>query len=235
MTEDPDDTRTDEARRLSESRIARGFEDAKSAAKFFGWNYTTYSQHERGERGLRKDTADRYAKAYHVSAAWLLTGEGTKKPSGIRLVGHVGADARPDVVVFTTGQGIFDYDVPVPPGASPSTVAVEVRGNSMRQIAKDGWKIYYDEAEVKVGPLALDALYGELCICWLVDGRVLFKELHPGKRPGFFFLSSTNDDPMPDEMVERAARVTFIAPKGPRPATDRLTKDETSRRDVRRA
>ena len=208
--------------RLQRARRDAGYEDATFAARRFGWNENTYRSHENGTRGVRRDSAERYAKAFKVGIAWLLTGEGAKQTTGIRLVGHVGADARPDVVIFTDVQGDLDDDVPIPPDRKATTVAVVVKGNSMRSIARDGWLIYYNESDIKVGPRSFQGLYGELCICWLVDGRVLFKELHPGRRPDLSYLMSTNDDPLPDVMVERAVRVTFIAPRGPRPKSDQL-------------
>ncbi|WP_368649550.1 helix-turn-helix domain-containing protein [Brucella intermedia] len=70
------DTRPDFAKRLEEARLARGFKTAKSACDFFGWNYNSYAQHEQGNRGISRVSA-KYAKAYRVSEAWLLTGEGT--------------------------------------------------------------------------------------------------------------------------------------------------------------
>lgn len=69
------DDRPDAAKRLEQARIARGFDEAKKAAAFFGWNYNAYAQHENGTRGLSRIAAT-YAKAYRVSEAWLLTGEG---------------------------------------------------------------------------------------------------------------------------------------------------------------
>lgn len=74
------DDRPDEAIRLQTAREKRGFASAKDAATFFGWKYDTYIQHERGERGISR-AAERYADAYRVSRAWLLTGEG-KGPDG---------------------------------------------------------------------------------------------------------------------------------------------------------
>lgn len=68
------DDRPDEAIRLQAARERRGFKSAKDAATFFGWKYDSYIQHERGERGIKK-VAEKYAKAFRVSAAWLLTGE----------------------------------------------------------------------------------------------------------------------------------------------------------------
>lgn len=46
------------------------------AARKFGWNEATYKSHENGNRGIRKDVAERYARAFHVSASWILTGIG---------------------------------------------------------------------------------------------------------------------------------------------------------------
>lgn len=69
------DTRPDFAKRLEQARIARGFKTAKSACEFFGWNYNSYAQHEQGNRGIGRVSAQ-YARAYRVSEAWLLTGEG---------------------------------------------------------------------------------------------------------------------------------------------------------------
>jgi phage repressor protein C with HTH and peptisase S24 domain len=76
-----EETRPEPAIRLEQARLARGFAKAIDAANFFGWKYVTYTQHESGERGLIR-AAEQYAKAYRVSAGWLLTGEG-KGPEGI--------------------------------------------------------------------------------------------------------------------------------------------------------
>lgn len=73
------DIRPDFAKRLEEARVARGFKTAKSACEYFGWNYNSYAQHEQGNRGISR-VSSTYARAYRVSEAWLLTGEG-KGPS----------------------------------------------------------------------------------------------------------------------------------------------------------
>lgn len=73
-----DEVLPDQALRLRQAREARGFADAKAAAKFFGFVYDTYAQHENGNRGIRRSVAERYGKAYGISPAWLLTGEGSR-------------------------------------------------------------------------------------------------------------------------------------------------------------
>lgn len=75
MTDDTFDDRPDAAKRLEQARLARGFAEQKDATTFFGWPYTTYTQHESGIRGLTR-AAGKYAQGYRVSEGWLLTGEG---------------------------------------------------------------------------------------------------------------------------------------------------------------
>jgi hypothetical protein len=60
--------------RLKAARIAAGFPSASAAATRFGWTYPTYAGHE-GGAGLGRNAA-RYARAFRVSEAWLLTGSG---------------------------------------------------------------------------------------------------------------------------------------------------------------
>lgn len=71
------------AERLRLARQEAGFEDAASAARAFGWPVVSYRSHENGIRGLRPMVAKRYARAYKVSAAWLMSGEGTMRGPGI--------------------------------------------------------------------------------------------------------------------------------------------------------
>lgn len=74
------DDRPDFAKRLEQARIDRGFRTAKDAARYYGWTYETYIQHEQGIRGISR-AAGKYAKAFRVSEGWLLTGEGSGAPA----------------------------------------------------------------------------------------------------------------------------------------------------------
>ncbi|RWO90889.1 helix-turn-helix transcriptional regulator [Mesorhizobium sp.] len=69
------DDRPEPAKRLQIARESAKFSSARAAADFFGWSVDTYHQHENGTRGIGRASA-RYAKAFRVSEAWLLTGEG---------------------------------------------------------------------------------------------------------------------------------------------------------------
>lgn len=83
-----DEIPPDQAIRLRHAREARGFADAKAAAKFFAWKYNSYAQHENGLRGLRRKVAEKYATAYGVTVGWLLTGEGDRTPAKLRPRGQ---------------------------------------------------------------------------------------------------------------------------------------------------
>jgi hypothetical protein len=62
--------------RLQFARERAGFDTPTEAAIYFGFNVVTYRSHENGTRGIRREAAQRYAKAFKVPAGWLLTGEG---------------------------------------------------------------------------------------------------------------------------------------------------------------
>jgi phage repressor protein C with HTH and peptisase S24 domain len=106
------DDRPDAAKRLEQARIARGFDTAKDAARFFGWPYITYAQHESGERGLTR-AASKYAQGLRVSEGWLLLGEG-QGPDGeiiappkpvVQLVPGADLVSRQKMPVYAAAQG----------------------------------------------------------------------------------------------------------------------------------
>src|SRR6202030_1960315 len=98
-----------------------------------------------------------------------LVGGGRAPPRAGRvpLVGYVGAGAIAHF--YADGQGPFD-EVPAPDAASPSTVAVQIRGHSLGALF-DNWLVFYDQ--VRDSPD--EALIGRMCVCGLTDGRVLVK------------------------------------------------------------
>jgi repressor LexA len=140
------------------------------------------------------------------------------------VTGNVGANAGPDVVSFFENQDIEYGAAPLPPDPRPGTKAVRVKGGSMRNTAKDGWLVYYDTEEFREPPTP--DLYGELCLVWLNDGRILMKTLYPTRADGLYDLESTNDETIRNVAVWRATLVTAIVPRGKRPDTDQLTQEE---------
>ena len=170
------DDRPDSAKRLEKARQARGFEDAKAAATYFGWKYDTYIQHENGTRGIAR-AADRYAKAYRVSEAWLLTGEGAGpgKPREIPLMGFIGAGAEiePEFEQVPP-EGLDQIEIPFDLPAE--MICFQVRGDSMLPVYRDGYVIvaYKDQKR------PIESFYGEDAIVRTSDGRRFIKTIERG-------------------------------------------------------
>lgn len=149
------ESRPDFAQRLEQARLKRGFKTAKDAARFFGWNYETYAQHENGTRGIVR-AADRYARAYRVSPGWLLTGEG-KAPGEedqtnmlarrVRVKGYLQAGEWAETWELPEDE---QYDVPVAveprePLALATLHGGELRGPSMDRKWPEGTVVIFTD------------------------------------------------------------------------------------------
>lgn len=62
--------------RLREARERAGFTGPAEAAQHFNWNENSYKSRENGKRAILPASAEKYAKAYHVKAGWILFEEG---------------------------------------------------------------------------------------------------------------------------------------------------------------
>ncbi len=62
-------------KRLKQARLQAGFRSATAAIEQCSWNSSKYRAHENGQNKYKVDDAKTYAKAYGVSAAWLLVGD----------------------------------------------------------------------------------------------------------------------------------------------------------------
>ena len=69
-------TPADRLRSLVERHSPEG---VSQAAKAHGWNISTFGNHVRGLRGIKKEDARKYAHAFGVAPGWLLFGEGDDK------------------------------------------------------------------------------------------------------------------------------------------------------------
>lgn len=61
--------------RLKHARMNAGYKTATAAINKLNWNGSTYRAHENGQNNFNVSHAEKYAKAYGVSAAWLLVGD----------------------------------------------------------------------------------------------------------------------------------------------------------------
>jgi transcriptional regulator with XRE-family HTH domain len=67
--------------RLTAARKRAGYPSARQAAEKNGWNKSTYASPENGQTPLPVEEAHKYARAFKVSPAWLLTAEGQMTPA----------------------------------------------------------------------------------------------------------------------------------------------------------
>lgn len=194
-------------KRLRWAREQHGkYDSATEAARAFGWAVSTYLGHENGDRNPSRAAAKRYARVYRVRWEWILEGEGspTGKTEEARLVGYV--EGAGQVRLYDDGQL---RTVELPPGGNPTTVAIEIRGGSMRGIADSGWLFYFDEERRP----PTDELLGKLCVLELDNGDVLIRTLQPGRKKNRYDLESATEPTLRDKHVVWAARITWIKPR----------------------
>jgi SOS-response transcriptional repressor LexA len=120
----------------------------------------------------------------------------------VRLAGYVGAAQT----VYQFGEDGAGY-VEAPPGSGPQTEAVEVRGDSMLPLYRNGAILYYSRQ------LPPDNLVGQECIVRLEDERILVKTLRRGSERGLWTLASLNAPDIEDVAVEWAAPIDWIKPR----------------------
>lgn len=106
-----------------------------------------------------------------------------------------------------TDNGYEETEAPI--GATPNTVAVEVRGNSMGGRLEEGDLVFYDDRREPVTP----DLIGRLCIVEKKNGEVVIKKLQAGSKPGLYHLISYNAEPEFDQELVWGARILSIRPK----------------------
>jgi SOS-response transcriptional repressor LexA len=179
------DDRPEPAIRLEQARKARGFERASDAADYFGWNYDTYIQHERGVNGLSRAGA-KYAKAYGVSVGWLLTGDGPGPGERavfaprIPVISWVSAGALASDGLVDEPLGSI-YMAGLPDG---DWIALRVDGDSMNRISPPDSIIIVNIAEKQLHPNACYVIADE-------NGNATYKRFRT--EPQRFEPVSTND------------------------------------------
>lgn len=204
-----DITRIDEqAARLRQVRELRGFKHAKEAAERHHFVYATYSQHERGQSAITRAAKD-YARAFKVSEAWLLTGEGNGPDATnvVRIMGYVGAGAQiePDfeqVPPEGLGEITAPFDLP------EDMLAFGVKGDSMLPVYKNGAVIVVYREQQR----PLEAFFGEEAIVRTGDGRRYIKTVMRGSSAGTVNLLSWNAPAIENVRLEWIGEIFAIIP-----------------------
>lgn len=162
---------------------------------------TIYSYLAGKGKSLTGSTASKIAEAYGITTDDMFGGAPM-----VRVLGKVGANPDGDLL-NTSADGAYDF-VPIPPGGTSDSVALEVEGISMRGIADDGALIYFERQELPPS----EALIGEEVVVETVDGRVLFKRLLRGKEEDCYDLESRNGEKLENIRLVWAAEPTAIIP-----------------------
>ena len=172
------------------------------AAEALGTTRNQYAKLEAGSRRLSDVWIARAAAAFGIDAGEVITDRRALVP----IAGYVGAGS--EAHLYGNAQGPLD-EVPAPDDATPQTVAVEVRGDSLGAFFA-GWLAFYDDVR---SPLT-DDLLGRLCVVGLEDGRVLVKMVARSRTAAHLFdLSGQFGEPIRDVAVQWAAPVKSIVPR----------------------
>ena len=165
-----------------------------------GVSRSQYVKLERGERRLTEDYIRQAAKAFGVDEAEVISDQRNS-----RIIGRVGAGS--EAHFYADGDEDFE-EVPMPPGGTPDTVGLEVRGDSIGPFFNQ-WLVFYDDIRNPVTP----DLIGHLCIVETVDGKVLVKKLMRGNEYDRYHLLSQTESPMENIELVWAAKVTAMTPR----------------------
>lgn len=185
--------------------MARNGTNTKRVSERAGVTYTTLASFVQGDtRSLKGENEQKIADAFDAPADEIFAGG--VGVALVRIIGRVGANPD-DQIVMTSAQESYDY-VPLPPGGTTDSVALEVHGHSMRGFADDGSLIYF---EIQRTPPSEDML-GNIVIVETLDGRVLLKRLLRGSERGLFDLESANGPTLHDVRLAWAAEPTAIIP-----------------------
>jgi phage repressor protein C with HTH and peptisase S24 domain len=185
-----DHNRIDEqAKRLRTAREMRGFKSAKEAAERHNFVYATYSQHERGQSAITRAAKD-YARAFKVSEAWLLTGEGyaPQSTNEIPVMGYLGAGAEVEPEYEQVPpEGLEQIELPFP--IPEDLIAFKVKGASMLPVFRYGAVIVVHREQKR----PTESFYGEEAAVRTEDGRRFIKTITRGSEANTVNLISFND------------------------------------------
>ncbi|NPU69971.1 helix-turn-helix transcriptional regulator [Bradyrhizobium sp. 83012] len=195
--------------RLRRARKNIGLQSARSAAIRFGWPPSTYAAHENGQNEIPVDVAEKYARAFKVTAGWLLSGDGEPEARNIvRVEGLVGAGGAIETSVEDLGHdGLEEIEVPFP--LPPDAAAFRVAGNSMFPRYDDGDVVIV----IKRNRHPKDLLHFETLVI-TEDGNRYLKRIVPGAQKGLYDLESFNAPPMRNVKIQGAIEVHSVVRQG---------------------
>lgn len=167
------------------------------------------------QRGISTETLEQLAPVLQTTPEWLLSAMGPEiadteedhpDSDTVPVKGFVGAGAKAHFLSLEEGE--LDR-VPALKDATPETVALEIRGDSLGELF-DRWLVFFDDVR---SPVTSDLL-GKLCVVGLEDDRVLVKKIKRQPDGRYTLLSDEKRQaPMPDMVIRWAARVKNMVPR----------------------
>lgn len=194
--------------RLRQARVKAGFRSARSAALRFDWGPSTYAAHENGQNKFDDDLARRYARAFKVSAAWLLTGEGDLTPPRnlVPLDGYISAGGSIETGSEQREPGV-EYEAELMLNVPEAAVAYQVVGLSM-------YPRYDPDMVLVCRGHTTDAkpYIGREVAVGTADGHRYLKILRETETPGLYDLESHNAPLMRNVELAWIAPIAAIIP-----------------------
>lgn len=209
----PESTNKDVLERIVRRLAATGLSEHR-AAKDAGLSADGIRDIRRKPEGMPNlRTVEKLAYVLKTSPGWLAFGEGREegraKPDAarvVRVVGYVGAGDAAHY--YAVAQGDLD-EIPVPDDLPRSTVAVEIRGDSLGRLF-NRWLAFYEDVKRPVS----DDQVGRLCVVGLPDDRVLIKQIRRARSGrGYDLVSQTDDGTIADVDPAWAAVVIRLEPR----------------------
>lgn len=216
--------------RLRHAREKAGFTSAMQAAKRFGWPTSTYAAHENGQNGFPVDSAERYGRAFKVSAGWLLSGEGDiARKNTVTVEGLVGAGGAIETSAEGLGhEGLDEIEVPFP--LPEDAAAYRVAGDSMFPRYDDG-----DVIIVIRRSRPPSELMNFETLVTTTEGNRYLKRIVAGARKGVFDLESFNAPPMRNVRIQSATEIYMVVRRGQWKALDVAGKQRLLQQKLRKA
>lgn len=189
--------------KLKMLRDERGWTHEK-AAEEMGVSRSQFIKLERGERRLTADYINQAAKAFGVRPSDILE---DSDESTVPLMGYIGAGSEimPEFEQIPP-EGLEQIHVPFPLPAD--MIALEVRGDSMLPVYKDGHVliVYKDQKR------PLSAFFGEEAAVRTSDGRRFLKTIMKGSN-GLVTLMSFNAAPIENVGLEWIGEIFAAIPR----------------------
>lgn len=180
-----------------------------AAAKRHNWPTSTYAAHENGQNDYPADVAERYSRAFKVSAGWLLSGEGDYALKNVvRVEGLVGAGGAIETSAESLGEdGLYEIELPYP--LPEDAAAYQVSGDSMFPRYDDG-----DVIIVLRRPRPPNELMNFESLVTTSDGNRYLKRIVESARKGRFDLESFNAPPMRNMKIDNATEIHSVVRRG---------------------